>query len=238
MAGPIDPTQCKTTGRLLTEWFEYPEFTDEELKQMALARAGVESVAPGLKEAMKDPDTHEAFRKYTDFLNSHKRRKWQHNMTKQEVAARMNEATKMIDPSNFKFLDDQTRERTGLEINPLWMMECLIRSGTLSPKEQIAALKELAQYTHSKAPNINHNTNITASEDWLLELSKAEYAVVDQNPSFQPKQVREIGMGAEYEAKRDARVKLMQDTQQLMSDNLAEMSAELGDYTFGDEDEE
>lgn len=237
MVSPIDPQMCANTGRLLTEWFEYPEFTEAELKAIALHEAGVEALA---KKHIRDmtPDELSAHRKYTNFLNKHRNRKWKNNMTQQEVAARMNEATKMIDPSNFKFLDDDTRERTGLEINPLWMMECLFRSGTLGPKEQISVLKELAQYTHSKAPNINQNTNITASEDWLLELSKAEYTVVDSNPSFQPKQIREVGLGEEYEQKKAVRVRLMQDTQALMKAGVAELSSELGDFTFGDEDDE
>lgn len=236
MASPIDPTACKNTGRLLTEWFEYPEFTDEEIKALARAKSGFN---PDNKTPLVDmtPEEAEAFRKYTSFINSHKSKKWVNNMSQQEVAARMNEATKMIDPSNFKFLDDATRERTGLELNPLWMLECMVRSGILGPKEQIAALKELAQYTHSKAPNINHNTNITASEDWLLELSKADYKVVDENHSFQPKQPREAGMGRHYEKRKTERVALMNRAQDLINSEAEAMTEELGDYTFGDEEQ-
>lgn len=237
MASPIDPTACRNTGRLLTEWFEYPEFTEDELKAMAREHSGFS----GSGNPRLNPDaTYEeisAYTKYTNFLNSHKRKKWANNMSQQEVAARMNEATKMIDPSNFKFLDEDTRQRTGLELNPLWQLECLVRSGVLGPKEQIAALKELAQYTHSKAPNINHNTNITASEDWLLELSKAEYVTIDANPSFQPKQVREAGMGKHYEKRRNERVALMSRAQELIANETEAMTEELGDYDFGDETE-
>lgn len=238
MTSPIDPVLCKNTGRLLTEWFEYPEFTEDEIKAMALKEAGVDELAHK-HPAQMTPDEREAFNKYTNFVNKFKRRKWGYrNMDRQEVAARLNEATKMVDPDNFKFLDEATRERTGLEINPLWLMECMVRSGTLGPKETLAALKELAQYTHSKAPQINQNTNINSSEAWLLELSSSDYQTVDANPSFQPKTAREKGMGPEFEKRRVARVQLMADTQEYQNTSMIELAEELGDFKFDDDAEQ
>lgn len=237
MVTPIDPALCKNTGRLLTEWFEYPEFTEEDLRTMARDKAGVPHDHQYKYIGHATPEERHIQSKISGFIAAMKNRKWGvSNMNKQEVAARLNEATKMIDPSNYKFLDDPTRERTGLELNPLWMMECIVRSGTLSPKEQIQALKELAQYTHSKAPNVNHNTNITAPEDWLLELTKNDYAIVDDLPNFQPKTPRERGMGTHFEKRKAATMKALEHTQGYMQSALSEMEAELGDNPFGEED--
>lgn len=192
---PRDSKLCTETGRLCTEWFEEPEYTDEQLKEMACEEVGL------------DPDEyHVAAYKANDLqkkahaiVQSKKQVKWRHNMSQQEVQMRMNEATKMVSPDNFKFLPDDVRERTGLEINPLWMMECLVRSGVLQPKDQIGALKELAQYTHSKSPSLNHSTVTHAKpEDWLVELAEAEYQEIIPN---QPKTPVERHAGPDFERK-------------------------------------
>lgn len=235
MVSPIDPEMCKNTGRLLTEWFEYPEYTDADLFRLGAEKAGVEYKPVNMFDPnVSDEDKHN-FRRVTGFIAAFKSRKWRYGMTQQEVAARMNEATKMIDPDNYKFLDDETRERTGLEINPLWQLECLVRSGTLTPKEQVAALKELAQYTHSKAPNHNINTNINAPEDWLLELSKDDYKVVDTLPSFQPKQIREAGTSKHYEHRKAKRIELAANVQTFQGQELDDMMGQVGDFRFDDD---
>lgn len=237
MTTPIDPELCKNTGRLLTEWFEYPEYTDEDLRAKAKEETGFDPERfKGKQIGEHDAETAYEMGRYNQFVSSMKNRKWKNNMTKQEVAARMNEASKMIDPSNFKFLDDETRKRTGLEVNPLWMMECLYRSGSLTPKEQLQALKELAQYTHSKAPNINHNTNTTAPEEWLLELSKEDYELVDELPSFQPRQLRERGAGRDYETRRAKRVELANTIQEYSAEEIGGMAEELEGFDFDEFD--
>lgn len=206
MASPIEPEVCTTTGRLLTEWFEFPEYTDEQILAMACAEYGYTPENRPMSKGIGPPrdELDEIARKINAFVSARKRTKWKHNMNMQEVQARMNEATKMVNPDNFKFLPDEVRERTGLEINPLWMMETLVRSGVLSPKEQIAALKDLATYTHSKAPTVNHNTNTEMKpEDWLLELSKEEYKVLEVGKELkQPMTPIERGAG-KRSAKRD-----------------------------------
>lgn len=217
---PIDPEMCVNTGRLLTEWFEYPEHTDEDLERLACEAYGVDPKdRPRGNPTQMPPDEANLMRKINAFITKRKNRKWRHGMSQQEVQVRMNEATKMVSPDNFKFLDDGTRERTGLEVNPLWMMECLVRSGLLTPKEQVAALKELAQYTHSKAPNISHNTTTHLKpEDWLLELAKEEYQEIE---IAQPKQPVEKGAGEGYEKRMAKRT---QEVQALINYSEAEMA--------------
>ncbi len=211
MTSPIDPEMCIKTGRLLTEWFEYPEYTDEMLERMACEKYGVDYESRPRGHAVhlqeSDPEAADLIRKINAFKGARRRRVWPNGMTQQEVQYRLNEATKMVDPNNFKFLPDDVRDRTGLEINPLWMMECLVRSGLLSPKEQVAALKELAQYTHSKAPSISHNTTTHMKpEDWLLELAKDEYQVLGKDiPMPQPMQPIERGMHKTFEKKQEDR---------------------------------
>jgi hypothetical protein len=234
MSSPIDPEMCIKTGRLLTEWFEYPEWTDEQLEQMALDHYGLQERPKGHAARVQetDPEKADLIRKINAFILARRRRKWPNGMTGQEVQWRLNEATKMVSPDNFKFLDDTTRERTGLEINPLWMMECLIRSGTLTPKEQVAALKELAQYTHSKAPSISHSTTTHMKpEDWLLELAKEEYQVLGQDiPIPQPMQPVERGMGKTFEKRREKRTAEAVALHGAASKGLLELEAELGDW--------
>lgn len=223
MATPIDPEMCTTTGRLLTEWFEYPEYTDEQLEQMACANYGIAiEDRPRGNPMTMSPETADLQRKINAFIAGKRRRAWRNGMSQQEVQYRMNEATKMVDPTNYKFLPDETRERTGLEINPLWMIECLVRSGVLAPKEQVAALKELAQYTHSKAATISHSTTTQLSpEDWLIELAKEEYQVLGKDiPMKQPYQPIEKGMGATYENRITKRIK---ETNALIDYNKSEM---------------
>ncbi|MDQ2066745.1 hypothetical protein Q9295_10180 [Xinfangfangia sp. CPCC 101601] len=206
------PEMCVTTGRLLTEWFEHPEYTDEQLEKMACDHYGiaVEDRPMGMPFRIReeDPEKADLAQKINAFIAARRRRTWPNGMTKQEVQFRLNEATKMIDPTNFKFLPDDVRERTGLEINPLWMMEALVRSGLLTPKEQVAALKELAAYTHSKAPNISHSTTTHLKpEDWLLELAKDEYKVLGKDiPMPQPMQPVERGMHVEFEKRQAKRL--------------------------------
>ena len=206
MTSPIDPEMCLNTGRLLTEWFEYPHMTDEDIERQACEKFGttLEDRPKGYFRILSDEDNL-LQRRIQNFVTTRKNRKWKQGMTQQEVAHRMNEATKMVDPTNYKFLPDDVRDRTGLEINPLWMMEALVRSGLLSPKEQVAALKELAGYTHSKAPSFSHSTTTHMNpEDWLLELAKDEYKEITIE---QPKQPVENGMGPEYEIRRQKKQK-------------------------------
>lgn len=196
----LDMTECVNTGRKLTEWFEYPEFTPEQILEMAYEHAGV---APDFKMghgSNRNAEQQDAFIKIMAFSNKHKKRKWVNSLTQTEVAYRMNEASKMVSPENVKFLDEETQKRTGLELNPLWQMEVLVRSGVLSPKEQITALKELAAYTHSKAPSINFNNNSNLNpEDWLLELAKDEYKVIGVDIPLPEKQMVERGAGKAFE---------------------------------------
>ncbi|MBD3754222.1 MAG: hypothetical protein IE937_01105 [Gammaproteobacteria bacterium] len=209
MATTIEPEMCIKTGRLLTEWFEYPDYSYEQLEKMACEKYGIDSKdRPRGNPLQLSPEDADLQRKINAFVAGKRRRKWRNGMSQHEVQHRMNEATKMIDPTNYKFLPDNVRERTGLEINPLWMMECLVRSGVLAPKEQVAALKELAQFTHSKAPSISHSTTTHMKpEDWLLELAKEEYKVIGEDIAMQqPMQPVERGAGKTYEKRMAKRV--------------------------------
>ena len=208
MTSPIDPEMCVTTGRLMTEWFEHPEYTDDQLRAQAAEKQGikVEDIPQGCFMNLP-PEQADLQRKINAYVAGKKRRKWRGAMSQQEVAYRMNEATKMVSPDNYKFLPDDVRERTGLEVNPLWQMECLVRSGILSPKEQIQALTQLAGFTHSKAPNISHTTTTQMKpEDWLLELAKEEYDVLGVDvPIQQPYQPVERGAHKRSDKRRARR---------------------------------
>lgn len=228
MATPIQPEVCMTTGRLLTEWFEFPEYTDEQLFRMACDHHDVDyDTRPKLAPKKPFDENSLIANKITSFVSARKRTKWVHGMTQQEVQARMNEATKMVNPDNFKFLPDDVRERTGLEINPLWMMETLVRSGLLTPKEQVAALRDLAQYTHSKAATISHNTHSEVKpEDWLLELAKEEYRVVEEGIELrQPMTPVERGSSKRFESKTLKRTHEVKALQDFGSGQLAEYEA-------------
>lgn len=233
MSSPIEPEMCVRTGRLLTEWFENPEYTDEDLERQACEKYGttLEDRPRGHFLKLSPEDAH-LQRQIQMYVTTRKNRKWRNGMTKQEIAYRMNEATKMVSPDNYKFLPDDVRERTGMEINPLWMMECLVRSGVLSPKEQVTALKELAQYSHSKAPSINHSTTTHMKpEDWLLELAKEEYKEIEVE---QPKQPREAGLHRDYEKKAKKRQLEHTEVTSFASEEYEALMAEIEDADFED----
>ena len=223
---PIDPQQCVNTHRIMTEWFEYPEYTPEQALQLAKERLGV----PDYEYKMQDISTltkSELQLQAAIMTEStrYKKRKWVNNMTQQEVAMRMNEASKMVSPTNAKFLDEVTQQRTGLELNPLWQMEALYRSGILNAKDQLSALKELATYTHSKAPSINHNTNTQASpEDWLLELAKDEYSVIEAKEA---RVVQERGSGVLFDKRRLKRAQNVQSLSNFASSEMSSLEAEV-----------
>lgn len=238
MTTPIEPEVCVTTGRLLTEWFEFPEYDDEQLLDMALLKynATRADYNPNMWDETLSPETRELARRVHGFISARKRTRWVHNMTQQEVQARMNEASKMVAPDNFKFLPQEVSERTGLSLNPLWMMECLIRSGVLQPKEMMAGLRDLAQYTHSKAPTVNHNTNTEMKpEDWLFELAKDEYKTIDvvAPEKLQPREVAEVGSSVKFENERRKKIQEAQVLHDYSQSALAEFEA-----LFTEEDEE
>lgn len=237
MSSPIDPTMCKNTGRLLTEWFEHPELDNEEIERMACEKAGV-SVEDRPKGWVNDlpPDQKTLATKINAFIGARRKTQFAHGMTNIEFQHRLNEATKMVNPDNFKFLPDDVRERTGLEVNPLWLMECLVRSGTLSAKEQVGALKELAQYTHSKAPNISHNTNTEMQpEDWLYELAKEEYKTIDPE-AVQPRQPIERGAGKRFESRFKKGAEEVQKLADYQNKELAALEAEFEEMEDYDDD--
>ena len=218
MASPIKPRICETTGRVLTEWFEFPEYTEEQLHREACEEYGVDPDNPPVVSTMHDGLTNDVLlmSKVNSYKGRRKQTRWRGNMSQQEVQARMNEATKMIDLDNQKFLPDEVRERTGLEINPLWMMECLIRAGVLSPKDMMSGLKDLATYTHSKAPTISHSTQTKMNpEDWLVELAQEQYKTVDDAEVLTERpQPVERGSGPRFERsmkKKAAEVQALQD---------------------------
>lgn len=225
MASAQEPFICETTGRLLTEWFEHPEYTDEQLEQQALDHYGVTEKPRCRPDEISDQAT--LMRQINGFVAGRKRRRFPNNMNAQEVQARLNEASKMVSPDNFKFLPDEVRERTGLEVNPLWLMECIIRSGLLSAKEQLAGLKELAAYTHSKAPSINHNTNTEMSpEDWLVELAKDEYKVIGTDIELKERlQPVEAGMGKKFAKIKAKKIEAVQSYESFGNAKLAELEA-------------
>lgn len=226
MVTPIDPQACLRTGRILTEWFETPEYTDEELKKQALEHHGIEKAPEGFASRMT-PAARLDHNRIISFVSGKKNTKWAGSMSKQEVAHRLNEATKMVSPDNAKFLDDETRARTGLELNPLWQMETIVRSGVLSPKDQIAALKELAGFTHSKAPTLNQNNNVNSTpEDWLLELAKDQYQTIAAPKLLQR---REKGNGAQAETIRLRGIAEVNALSEHAALKMAEMEADMGD---------
>ena len=239
MTSPITPQVCKNTGRVLTEWFEIPEYDDADLEELACAAFGVTPATRPKPSLVYKPEKgeEEAFhlsRMINNFIVHRKTRKWKHAMSQQEVQVRMDAATKMVDKDNFKFLNDSVRERTGLEVNPLWMMECLVRSGILSPKEQLNALGQLATFTHSKAPSITHATNTNMKpEDWLIELAKEHYETVDDAEVIQPRQRNEYGSTPKAVKESKRRVRDVQALENLGSIKLLEMEALFDD----DEDE-
>lgn len=229
---PTEPEMCLETGRLLTEWFEYPEVPDDKLEAMAMKALGIDHNPRAATFGNFTAEERDITRRINQFIMARKSRKWRNGMTQQEVHWRMNEATKMVSPDNYKFLADDVRERTGLELNPLWMMECLVRSGVLSPKEQVAALTNLASYTHSKAATLSHNVTTTMKpEDWLLELAKEEYQQIEY---VQPMQPRERGMGERFvknrAQKEDQHVAVVNYKEAELAALKAELEGELEDW--------
>jgi hypothetical protein len=224
----LDMKECRNTHRILTEWFEYPEFTPEQIMEMARAQAEGH-IYPDIPVGEWDSEQRAIATRISMFASKHKKRKWVNNMSQQEVAYRMNEASKRVSPENHKFLSPEVQERTGLELNPLWQMECLIRGGLLSAKEQIAALKELAAYTHSKAPSINHNTNTNMNpEDWLLELAKDEYKVLGQDIPLPNVRVEvEKGSGANYENRLQKRLTQIENLADHGNEEFERLAAEV-----------
>lgn len=160
--------------RELTEWFEQPDGNFDSMEEAAYAKA---CERMGVEERPKDRAEGARFHKfYIDAL----REKWNifNGMNKQELAVRLNEAAKMTE--EVKYLPDDVQDRTGLQMNPLWMMETLVRSGALKPSQQVSALKTLAEYTHSKTPSYSaHATTELTAEEWLKALAKDEYKIID-----------------------------------------------------------
>lgn len=159
----------------LTEWFEQPEqelSREEYAYHKACRKMGVD-------RKPKDKEQAAVFHQlYMAAISE----KWitYNGMDKAELAVRLNEASKMVEPENQKFLPQDVQERTGLEMNPLWMMECMVRSGALRPQQQVAALKTLAEYTHSKTPSFSaHASAELSAEEWLKALAADQYEVVD-----------------------------------------------------------
>jgi len=219
MISPRTPEYCKSTGRILTEWFEEPEHTEEYIRQQVMEKLDITEEDFDLVRVGEQLNAEIA-----SGIGSFKRRKWRGAQSKQEVAHRLNEASKLIDPDNMKFLSPEVTARTGMELNPLWQLECLVRSGTLANKEQIVALKELAAYAFSKAPTVNNNLNTTMTpEEWLLELSKEEFKVVDEVKPIVPYQPREKGSGYMYEHRRNKRIANLQETEDYSSSELEGM---------------
>lgn len=146
--------------------------------------------------------------------NKRTRTKWKNGMTKQEIQARMSQASK-LPLENEKYLDEETAERTGLELNPLWWLEMKLRSGTLSDKEAITVAKILADHTHSKAPSISHSTNVSGSpEDFLkgiLESQKSEMKVIEHDDVHHPRVPNGEGPSAELKASYKKRKKRERD---------------------------
>jgi hypothetical protein len=42
MTSPISPTTCPNTGRVLTEWYEIEELTDDQVKSKVIAEMGLD----------------------------------------------------------------------------------------------------------------------------------------------------------------------------------------------------
>jgi hypothetical protein len=230
MVSPIDPIACLKTNRMLTEWFEYPEISDVEHRRLIFEREGLTfEEGNEILSAGAVGEHGELAVRLRTFIGAQTRVRWKGNMSKQETAMRLNEATKMVDPANFKFLDPVVKERTGLELNPLWMMETIVRAGILSPKDQIAALKELASYTHSKAPTINQNTLTVANpEDWLLDLAQSEYKVIGSpgGPELPYENVKfEKGGGSQLETTLVKRRAAIEDLTNRGNSTMAEYEA-------------
>lgn len=169
-----EPRYDPKSDRTLTEWFESP---DTPTKEEAVAEA-IEALGLDGPPDRSTPEGQEKWLEIGHYCTKRRGIRYRDGMSKQEVAVRLNNAAKAT--TKQKYLPAEVQERTGLEMNPLWMLETLVRSGTLTPKEQIVALKELARYTHSAAPSISHSTNTQMTpEDWLKNLAEEEFKEID-----------------------------------------------------------
>lgn len=230
---PIEPTVCKNTGRLLTEWHEFPELTDEDIKEMAMLAAGFDEL-PGKMSYDMTPEEKDKFNIYKGAIARRKQTKFKGGMSKQEVQHRMNEASKLVDPDNVKFLDKATQDKLGLETNPLWHMEALARSGTLSPKDQAMVWAKLAEYTHSKAATVNHNTHSTYDElmqkimdDAAIEV---EYAPIEVEPRIDA----QPGMGKLYARIQEDKVKTSEQAEEITDAAFEDYAAQMSDIDLKD----
>ena len=90
--------------------------------------------------------------------------------TKTEVAQAVYDAAPtVVQP---KELPADVQERTGITENPLHAIELMCKADLLAGREKLAALKTLAEYTHSKAPSISESKlAVTRPEDFLAELA-------------------------------------------------------------------
>jgi len=235
MRTPREEEDDPETGRILTEWFEEKEHSPALIDALAREKAGFspDEFIPDLHRSSSewfalDDETRLKLIKYQAAKASFSRRRWRNGMTQQEVAHRMNEATKMVNPDNNKFLDTETSQRTGLTLNPLWQMECLYRSGILTPKDQISILKTLADYTHSKAATINVNNNNNTHEDWIMQLAKDEYKeVLPEKLPEDRKQPRENKHGPLYEKRRQQKLDAIEEATVKFDIEMGSLSEEL-----------
>ncbi|MBB6253023.1 hypothetical protein [Nitrospirillum iridis] len=93
--------------------------------------------------------------------------------TRVETEQAMFDAAPLVQAS--KQLPADIQERTGLTINPLYEMELMVRADALGARERLQALKELAAYTHSRAPSIvDSKVEVKRAEDWLDQLAAEE----------------------------------------------------------------
>lgn len=167
---PIKP-MVDRMGREITEWFQKP--APEPPKPPPKLSGG----GPGKITAELTQQWIEQGRP----LGGQGNTKFKGGMTKQEIQVRLDEASKAAEAAmkNPKFLSPELQARTGLEMNPLWMMEVLVRSGTLNPNQMVSALKTLADYTHSKAPSLNQSVNVQMkAEDYLLQLAEQDFPTI------------------------------------------------------------
>jgi hypothetical protein len=161
------------TGREITEWFQKPAPEPPKPKVKLERSAGPGKITPELTQKWIEQG-----RPLGGLGNT----RFKGGMTKQEMQVRLDEASKAAEEAakNPKFLAPELQARTGLEMNPLWMLEVLVRSGSLNQGQMVNALKTLAEYTYSKAPNLNQSVNVTMkAEDFLLQLAEEDFPTVD-----------------------------------------------------------
>lgn len=182
-------------GHACSEWFEEPVTPPPPSEAHAMSDLSDPGFVPDSVTRLKE--WHKQ-KKLTDpgyYARLSKKRKYAFgSKSLQEVQARLNQASRLtLQP---KWLDEATQERTGLELNPLWMLETLIRSGILSKKDQLVALGVLAEYAHSKALTVSL-TKVGTSEPLLSEIA-ALYPVVE----VEARPYRKHGTSPTYEKDR------------------------------------